>query len=384
MKARSMHKNLAVSGARSLMGVMAVLAVLESCKRVPLTPPNGWNPQFAFEGVFNGSAMEANESTGHWVHATDTLQGMVNHALQYAHEATGEVWELVYHVPVGDSTSVWAPGEIAHRPTFPEDMMGTATIPELWLAYGYWSVNGESAGSASVNWEANDDDALEIEIDVHWMDDEDDEFEQEVMVELEGLSGCSSLVLPNIPLVFIEGNTATIFPPVEDEGVAWAWEIENIDYQTVGNEPIVISIDENDEEVSLDIKLEPGGQNHPYGEFFVSRRFEWYADSAEDLPSELWGNLMVMPGLTDATAWMELRYRDADGIWFSSSLMCEEADQEQWRFEVQSIQGVEGGSTFAGFEAMTFSCSLPLREEGVYSTDFVTASLAGTWPIQPL
>lgn len=75
---------------------------------------------------------------------------------------------------------------------------------------------------------------------------------------------------------------------------------------------------------------------------------------------------------------------DEFGNWLSSTLLCDEEELSQWKFEVFGVLPPAHNSAYSDEERIEFSCQLPLRNENQWQGSMQTIQLSGTWPIMAL
>lgn len=367
--------------------------LLGACNRIPLTPPVAGTPQFTFEINWQGSSYNGDEGTGAWVFSTDTASDGLNHSTLYTDLTTGDQWELVYHEPLAATTTGWQVGVLDHRPSASTASTGMLTADVPWVNLAEWSVNGvyvEPSADGVIEWEADSVGHVEIECD--WeLEIGDEELDQRIDIDLYGLNTCESSVLPG-PFAVQTGsdadNTWAFYPPVDDAGVVWRWIVDGDDEEvTEGGNPLFVEFNEDwadDFEIRLVAEEEDA---HPYGTFEVRYRLEWSGDDEDD---EWWGDVWsgggigIVSGGGDSTPWMELRYQPAGAAWQTSELLCSEADQANWKFEINEVLVPEQGSLYPTEERISFACTLPLRLEGQWEEPVATAQLSGVWPVAAL
>lgn len=366
--------------------------LLSACNRIPLTPPHAGTPHFAFEIDWQGSTYNGDEASGAWLFSTDTTGGSVAHSTLFTDQSSGDQWELVFHQPLAAEAMDWQAGLLAHRPTESAASAGLLTADVPWVYAAEWSVNGvyvEPSADGVIEWEADAEGHVEIECD--WeLEIGDEELDQRIGVDLYGLNTCESAILPG-PFTVEAGsgadNTWAFYPPVEDAGVVWRWIVNGDDEEiTEGGSPLLVEFNE-DWASDFEIKLVAEEEDaHPYGQFEVRYRLDWSGYEEDDQWwDEVWsgGGIGISAGSSEPTPWMELRYLPAGGSWHASELLCSEADQADWKFEINEVLAPEQTSLYPTEERIAFACALPLRLEGQWGEPAATAQLSGVWPVAP-
>lgn len=366
--------------------------LLSACNRIPLTPPATGLPHFAFEIDWQGSTYNGDEARGSWLFSTDTMGGSVAHSTLFTDLSTGDQWELVFHQPMTSEATDWQAGLLAHRPTGSAANSGSVSADVPWLIAAEWSVNGvyvEPGADGVIEWEANAEGHVEIECD--WeLEIGDGDLDQRIDMDLYGLNTCESAILPG-PFMVEAGSGAddtwSFYPPVEDAGVVWRWIVNGDDEEiTEGGSPLLVEFNEDwtsDFEVRMVAEEEDA---HPYGVFEVRYRLDWSGDDEDDeWWDEVWsgGGIGISAESSEATPWMELRYLPVGGAWHASELLCSEADQADWKFEIHEVLDPEQASLYPTEERISFACALPLRLEGQWGEPVATAQLSGVWPVAP-
>lgn len=372
--------------------ILVLAALLSGCNRIPLTPPNAGTPNFAFQIEWQGSTYTGDEGHGAWFFASDTALDEVLHSTLYVDEITGEQWELLIHQPFGEMAPPVQMGPVAHRPVVGAMNTGQVTFDEQLLYVAEWSVNGvdvDLSESGFIEWAAAADGVVEIECD--WeVDLEDQELEQRLNITLSGLNSCENAVLPGpftIDAGFLSEEDANwaFYPPTDEPGVTWTWMV-NGEYETLteGGNPFLVEFDEDwesDFEVKLVAEEEDG---HPYGVFEVRYRLDWSGEAEYgDWWNEVWSyqGMGILASSTESTPWMELRHLPAGGSWHASELLCSEADQTNWKFEINEVLAPEQASLYPSEERISFACELPLRLEDQWGEPVSTVQLSGVWPV---
>lgn len=372
------------------LSVLVLAALLAGCNRIPLTPPDAGTPNFAFDVQWLGTAFSGDEGRGAWIFTSDTSLNQVRHSNLYIDEITGDQWELVIHQSLGADVLQWQSGSVAYRPLDGVVNSGQVAFAESSLYAAEWSVNEVEVvpdESGMIEWTADANGSVEIECD--WeVDIDGEELDQRLSLELSGLNTCGGAVLPGPftvePGTYEEEETWAFHPPTSEPGVPWRW-IVNGEYEefTEGGNPLLVAFDddwESDFEVKLVAEEEDG---HPYGVFEVRYRLDWSGEEDEDWWSEVWSyeGIAILANLSESAPWMELRHLPAGGTWHASELLCSEADQADWNFEISEVLAPEQGSLYPTAERIAFTCALPLRLEGQWSEPVTTAQVSGVWPV---
>ena len=370
------------------------LAVVSACNRIPLTPPNSGQPQFGFNGTTWEGAFAHDEASGAWTFATDTVAPYIQYATTYSDYSSDEAWQLVYHRAVVANSVLWNPGVLEHRVQGTAGGSGQLSTSGVWSEWGDWTVNGEPVEldeGGALFWEADANGVVELAGELEWEYDGDD-MEQRFEVVLEGLGGCDAAVLPGLLGVEVsdsdwQGVTWHFYPPSSDPGMTWHWVINGDEIEiTEGPGALHVEMEGEDEADELEVRLVAVAEdNHPYGVFDVLYRASWEDNWDDEMEEWFYADLAPLTlNATEPSDWMELRYRSAAGDWYSSELLCDEADQPNWKFEVLEVLEPAQSSLYPIEERIEFSCALPLRLDGQWENPLNTVEVSGMWPVLPL
>ena len=382
-----------MNGQRLLIWALALVA-LPACNRIPLTPPDAGEPLFVFEGTTWEGAFLNDEASGAWSFATDTIAPYIQHAATYTDHAHGGAWQLVYHRAQPADSNPWSPGQVEHRAPSNASGNGQLLAEGSWLEWSEWSVNGEPMeldDEGGLLWMADANGVVELACELEW-EIEGDAMEQEFEVVLEGLDGCDAQVLPGLFGVEIaesngQGVEWHFSPPAVEPGMVWYWEINGEEFQTTeGPEGLDVDVVDVNEELEIEVRLFAVPEdNHPYGVFNVVYRASWEVNWEDGIEEWFYADpAPLTSNAAEPSDWMELRYRSAAGDWYSSELLCDEADLPNWKFEVLEVMEPAQSSLYPTEERIGFSCTLPLRPEGQWEDPLNTVEVSGTWPVMPL
>lgn len=379
---------------RNLTSLNLVLVALffAGCNRIPLTPPTSGQPQFGFEILWGDVTARGDEATGAWNFAVDSVDAYVDHSVTYTDAVSGDVWELIYHrIPASPATQ-WSTGELAHRPL--SNTVGTGSIdaPLTWQEWAVWTVNGLSVEpdfTGHLPWSADEDGNVTITCELEAYEG-GDELEQEIEIEFQGLNTCDAEVLPRLFMVNPGNNPSEdmwhFYPPTNQPNVTWKWIVNGDEVIiTNGGEPMHLEPENDDWNNDMVVRLVAEEEdNHPYGIFEVVYRVSWEGGWDDDD----WDEWIIAGAEVDIamthglpTDWMELRHLPAGGVWYASELLCHEAAQPEWKFEITSVFDPESDGLYPVAEQIEFDLALPLRQEGQWSAVVSTAHLSGVWPV---